>query len=239
LLAESELWASDPTAAFEQVAEQFYRETGFLAPGKSIPLEMHLGADHDARRQQRYNEWHLQRRELRHNTLREAAAALRLPPDWRLIGADTPWPLGEVVKRLADAAEHLLRVHDCDTHGWEGIGQARDAAREYLRLLSVERPQILNVKPVQGDDGTRSYEQTVSRLLSVERPQEEKKDLQGLPGTTGQGNSLEPTPRRENKLLDELEKLRVAISRHHDVTYRLGALYAVDEIAGIMRRCAK
>jgi hypothetical protein len=38
LLAESELWASDPTAAFEQVAEQFYRETGFLAPGKSMGL---------------------------------------------------------------------------------------------------------------------------------------------------------------------------------------------------------
>jgi hypothetical protein len=39
------------------------------------------------------------------------------------------------------------------------------------------------------------------RLLSVERPHVEKQDREGLPGTTGQGNSLESTPRRENEQL--------------------------------------
>lgn len=42
----------------------------------------------------------------------------------------TPWPLVAVLRRLADAADHLLRVHDCDAQGWEGIGVARDKARE-------------------------------------------------------------------------------------------------------------
>ena len=30
----------DPVDAFERIAEAFLRETGFMRPGKSIPLEM-------------------------------------------------------------------------------------------------------------------------------------------------------------------------------------------------------
>jgi hypothetical protein len=44
-----------------------------------------------------------------------------------------PWPLRDVLVRLADAAEHLLRDHDCDTHGYEGIKEATQAARRILR----------------------------------------------------------------------------------------------------------
>ena len=55
---------------------------------------------------------------------------------WVALGLDNPWPLTEVLTRLADAADHLLRDHDCDTHGWEGIGIARDRAREIVRDLT-------------------------------------------------------------------------------------------------------
>lgn len=42
---------------FDSDAEQFYRETGFMAPGKSMPLEMYQGEAHEARRQDAWNEW--------------------------------------------------------------------------------------------------------------------------------------------------------------------------------------
>jgi hypothetical protein len=45
------------------------------------------------------------------------------------LGYGTPWPLHEVLTKLADAADHLLLGHDCDRHGWELVGSARDAAR--------------------------------------------------------------------------------------------------------------
>lgn len=78
MLAEMELWADDPTAAYERVAEQFYTETGFLALGKSVPLEMST-VGYDEERRRRYDAWHLQRRELRHNTMREAISRLGEP----------------------------------------------------------------------------------------------------------------------------------------------------------------
>lgn len=48
----------------------------------------------------------------------------------------TAWPLHSVLKRLADAAEHLLHDHDCDNHGWEGVGYAVEAARGCLARLT-------------------------------------------------------------------------------------------------------
>jgi len=48
---------------------------------------------------------------------------------------DQPWSLTSVLKRLADAADHLLDAHDCDAHGYEEVGAARDAARDILRRL--------------------------------------------------------------------------------------------------------
>lgn len=46
--------------------------------------------------------------------------------------SDTAWPLHDVIAKLADAADHLLNDHACDTHGHEEIGVARDAARRWL-----------------------------------------------------------------------------------------------------------
>lgn len=73
------------------------------------------------------------------------APAPQLP--WKVaLGFNTSWPVSDVLKKLADAAEHLLRDHNCDAHGWEGITHAVDAAR-YISsnidaILSIERVRV-------------------------------------------------------------------------------------------------
>lgn len=57
------------------LADEFYRETGLMAPGKSVPLEM-ASVDNDAERQQRYVEWERVRRAARRQMLRDVLAAL-------------------------------------------------------------------------------------------------------------------------------------------------------------------
>jgi len=49
---------------------------------------------------------------------------------------DTSWPLADVLEKLIGAAHHLLRDHDCDAHGYEGINAALDSAR---RLVVIAR----------------------------------------------------------------------------------------------------
>jgi hypothetical protein len=69
-LDEWDLWQANPTEAFEQMAARFYRDTGLLAPGKSLPLEASAIED-AAMRLQRYNEWVIEQRRARHLMLRE------------------------------------------------------------------------------------------------------------------------------------------------------------------------
>lgn len=45
------------------------------------------------------------------------------------LGLDRPWPVQDVLIKLADAADLLLGRHNYDGHGWEEIGRARDEAR--------------------------------------------------------------------------------------------------------------
>jgi hypothetical protein len=49
--------------------------------------------------------------------------------------ARDPWPLSDVLRRLCDAADHLLGDHNCDHHGYEEIGAARKAGRVILEAL--------------------------------------------------------------------------------------------------------
>lgn len=62
---------------------------------------------------------------------RSAASRLAL-----IEAKDTAYPLTEILRRLADAADHLLGDHSCDAHGYEGLGLARDAARRILAGLA-------------------------------------------------------------------------------------------------------
>ena len=46
-----------------------------------------------------------------------------------------PWTVPDVLKKLADAADHLLQEHNCDCHGHEEIGVARDVAKAMSEVL--------------------------------------------------------------------------------------------------------
>lgn len=47
-----------------------------------------------------------------------------------LILAGTPWPGGDVIRRLMDATAHLLDDHGCDRLGHEGTRYALEVARK-------------------------------------------------------------------------------------------------------------
>ena len=63
------------TERFEYYAEQFYRETGFMAPGKSVPLEM-AASQPDEARTAAWDRWQIAKREAYLSDLREAIAAI-------------------------------------------------------------------------------------------------------------------------------------------------------------------
>lgn len=67
----------------------------------------------------------------RHPTMGQALAFMGDP----LTGTGTPWPLRDVLLKLADAADHLRTVHDCDAHGYEEVMEAARAARELAQNL--------------------------------------------------------------------------------------------------------
>lgn len=46
---------------------------------------------------------------------------------------DRPWPIRDVIAKLANAAGHLLKDHSCDGHGYEEIDHARNAAMAFLQ----------------------------------------------------------------------------------------------------------
>lgn len=50
-------------------------------------------------------------------------------------GQGEPWPLLDVLDRLARASEHLLKDHGCDKHGWESVDHARRWADEYVKRI--------------------------------------------------------------------------------------------------------
>jgi len=64
----------------------------------------------------------------------EESVALR-----KALGFDTPWPVTSVLEKLADAAKHLLRDHDCDRRGWESVDAAEKAAREIIERIDIAR----------------------------------------------------------------------------------------------------
>ena len=67
------------TERFEEDAEQFYRETGFMAPGKSVPFEM-ASTQQDDKREAAWNTWTGKMRVDFCAMLRAASAALSTLP---------------------------------------------------------------------------------------------------------------------------------------------------------------
>lgn len=54
-----------------------------------------------------------------------------------VLGQDRTWPARDVVVGLAKSVDHLLRDHDCDTHGWEETQRCRDEAPRLLAALDT------------------------------------------------------------------------------------------------------
>lgn len=69
-----------------------------------------------------------------------------------------PWSVPGLVAKLADAADHLLRDHDCDSHGWEEVGAARDAARTWLADICGTTSTPSELPPQDSPEpGTAAY----------------------------------------------------------------------------------
>ena len=54
--------------------------------------------------------------------------------------ADQPWPLRDVVAKLVDAGEILLREQNYDGHGWEQIQQAVEHGKFALAKWAIPTP---------------------------------------------------------------------------------------------------
>lgn len=88
---------------------------------------------------------------------------------------DSPWSFISVLERLADAADHLLKGHDCDAHGWEGIGLARNAAREIVRSLVGAEPSevaVAGAETLPGGSAPGRISATAASGGSADKPQD-------------------------------------------------------------------
>ncbi len=72
------------------------------------------------------------------------------------LGMDTTTPVHDLLDALADAADHLLHGHDCDLHGWEGVGRravmARERAADIRRALAAPQPAA-TAPPIESHHG--------------------------------------------------------------------------------------
>ncbi len=83
-----------------------------------------------------------------------------------------PWPLRDVLTKLADAADILLRDHDYDGHGHEEIAVCRDRAREIAAQPDRSEPDPFRKKPGYDAIGYRIVENpdgTISEMPPVGR----------------------------------------------------------------------
>ena len=74
------------------------------------------------------------------------------------------WFLTRVLRRLADAADHLLNDHSCDAHGYEGVVSARDAAREHADALDRAFATVFDAAAA-----AKAYEARVREPVERER----------------------------------------------------------------------
>lgn len=66
--------------------------------------------------------------------------------DDRVSGADQTWPLIDVLEKLAQAADHLLKDHDCDQHGYEEVEVCVAKAREYAAIAKSTPMGVIEPK---------------------------------------------------------------------------------------------
>lgn len=101
-------------------------------------------------------------------------------------GFSTPYPLTDVLEQLADAAQHLLDYHSCDTHGHEGIREAMIAARRIREALDRAQPEA------QKDSGS-GLDGSDARTANALKPAD---------GQPEPDRSVKPQPWRRNDRRD-------------------------------------
>jgi len=74
------------------------------------------------------------------------------------LGVGEPWPVADMLEKLATAALHLMKDHDCDHHGWEqaqgNIGRVRVAVRD-LRAAVAPKPSTEALAKVRAAERER------------------------------------------------------------------------------------
>jgi hypothetical protein len=53
------------------------------------------------------------------------------------MGHGQPWSVPATLRRLAEAAEHLLDAHGCDAHGYEEVSGSVQRARDYATDIEI------------------------------------------------------------------------------------------------------
>lgn len=68
------------------------------------------------------------------------------------LGANTNWPLCDVLTQLAEWAKHLHDDHDCDCHGWEARSFLIEAATNYAAATAAPELTDLQKSIIEHDD---------------------------------------------------------------------------------------
>ena len=77
------------------------------------------------------------------------------------LALDQAWSMPSVIRRLAEAADHLHHAHDCDHIQWETAHHARAAARAWLAAYDAGHPQGTDAAPRKcGACGSANIEAT-------------------------------------------------------------------------------
>lgn len=53
----------------------------------------------------------------------------------KIFGLQEAWPLVDVLKKLTEASDILLKQKNYDGHGWEEIYHATEKAKQYIKSL--------------------------------------------------------------------------------------------------------
>lgn len=56
----------------------------------------------------------------------------------KIFGLQEAWPLVDVLKKLTEASDILLKQKNYDGHGWEEIHHATGKAKEYIESLNIK-----------------------------------------------------------------------------------------------------
>jgi hypothetical protein len=72
-----------------------------------------------------------------------------------VIGADQPWPLYDVLKKLIEASEILLHTKNFDGHGWEEIHHAAERAKQII--INIEG-NVATTTPLSSSSGDAPFD---------------------------------------------------------------------------------